>query len=425
MTLGSLATWLAVFGGYVVALEPSGVTSGVTDAAAINSAVAALPSTGGKIRLAPGAWYIQCGQVVISRSAVTIDAAGCYIHAVGAGDVFKMHDANLYTTTVVYGGGIEGFPWIDGSACTGSSRAVNMGDIFRGKVEVNVANFTAGTSIGVWFNNNYTFTEQLHGEIYAQGCSVGVQFDYQPASGFTTTATGSFARLNMDIYIDSQGLGDGVVVTNGVFIYDAKIGIYGNFSYPPSGTAVHACLRITGGADATHTSIFDSQLWMGCELGGTANAFVPYTIFFGDNQFNWITDCSGVLDFNAANPFTPCNFPSQIYGFQGNFDGDAGINPLYFGGSSTLGAAVASTPAITSGTPVQLNPIEDVMLYVNVKAATNLTLAIGPNSATGTTIFANATAAIGVIAVRIPASWFVKATSSGAFSNFAFTAITC
>lgn len=415
----------ATVGTVLATVFPSGDTSGVTDAATLNAAVSGLPSSGGVIRLSPvGPWYIECGQVTVARSNVILDAPGCVINAVGAGDMINMHDPNLYTTTVQYGGGITGFPWIDGSATTGSSRALNFGDIFRGRVEVSVANFTAGTSIGVWFSNTYTFTEQLSGEIYAQGCSTGVQFDYQPAAGYTAFATGSFARLKMDIYIDSQGLGDGVVITNGVFIYDARLGIYGNFSYPPSGTTVHACLRITGGASATHTSIFDSELWMGCELGGTANAFVPYTICFADNLYNWITDCSGVLNFSAANAFTPCNFPSQVYGFQGNFDGDAGISPLYFGGSSTLGTAVASAPSLASGSAAQLNATQDVMLYANCTAAATFSLSIGPTSAASTAVVASHTAAAGqTYTVRVPASWYVKSTFTSA--DVTWTMIPC
>lgn len=426
---GAVPSYAAVSGGssgYNAVLTPSGDATGATDAAAINTAVAALPSTGGVIRLLPSAtWYIECGQVSIARSAVYIDGTGCYISAVGAGNVFFMHDADLYTTTVVYGGGIIGFPWVDGTSTTGNSCALHMGDIFRGVAEVQAANFTAGTtSKGFWFANWYTFTEQLRGEVYAQGCTVGVQFDYVPQTGYTAYATGSFARLHMDCYIDSEGLGDGVVVTNGVFIYDARLGIYGNFSYPPTGTTVHACLRITGGASATNTSIFDSQLWMGCELGGTANAYVPYTIYFADNLYNWINDCSGVLDFSAASAFTACNYPSQIYGFQGNFDGDAGISPLYFGGSSTLGTAVASTPTFTSGTAVQLNAHQDVMLYITVVTAATATIAIGPTSTPTTTIINNKSpAANSVISLRIPASWYVKIT--GTIADFTFAEVPC
>lgn len=427
---GSAPSWAAVSGGssgYNAVLTPSGDATGAADAAAIMSAVAALPSTGGVIRGLPSAnWNIECNQVVIARSGVYLDFTGCYINAVGAGNVFWMHDADLYTTTVVYGGGILGFPWIDGTNTTGNSCALHMGDIFRGVAEVQAANFTAGTtSKGFWFANWYTFTEQLRGEVYAQGCTVGVQFDYVPQTGYTAYATGSFARLHMDCYIDSEGLGDGVVVTNGVFIYDARLGIYGNFSYPPTGTTVHACLRITGGASATNTSIFDSQLWMGCELGGTANAYVPYTIYFADNLYNWINDCSGVLDFSAASAFTACNYPSQVYGFQGNFDGDAGISPLYFGGSSTLGAAVYSTPTFTTATAKQLNTVEDVMLYIAVKTSISVTLSIGPSSAASDSIVPVTTMPIGAfVAVRIPASWYVKLTCA-TMADLQLSQVTC
>jgi hypothetical protein len=406
---------------------PSGDTSGADDAAAINAAVAALPASGGTVTLAPGTWYVECGQVSITSSGVWIYGAGAVINAVGAGNVFTMHDANLYETTVVYGGGILGFPWINGSATTGNSCAVNFGDIFRGRVEVQVANFTAGTtSKGVWFNNWYTFTEQLSGSAYAQGCTVGVQFDYQPQTGYTEYATGSFARLNYDCYIDSQGLGDGVVVTNGVFIYDHRLGIYGNFSYPPSGTAIHACLRVSGGASATQTTIFDGELYMGCELGGTANAYVPMTIAFADNQYNWIYDCTGILDFSAANTFTECNYPSQISGFQGNFDGDDSISPLYYGTFSGANVAAASTPTFTSGTAKQLSTTGDVMLYVWCKTSISVTLAVGSTSSASTNVVPASPnmAAGGGIGVRVPAGWYVKLTCA-TMADLQLSQVTC
>lgn len=427
--LSSLAPSLAAFSGSIVTLIPSGDTSGTGDATAIINAVTALASyKSGVVRLQSGAgqWYVKCGSVVIGRSGIYIDATGCVINAVGTGDTFNMHDPNLYTTTTVYGGGIVGYPWITGASTTGNSTGVNFGDIFRGRVEVMTANFNAGTtSKGLWLNNTYTWTEQLSGAAYAQGCTTGVQFDYQPATGYSGSATGSFARTRFDCYIDNQGLGDGVVVTNGVFIYDARLGVYGNWGYG-TGTTKWSCLKLTGGASATHTSIFDSVLNMGCELGGTSNAYPPYTLYFGDNLYNWIYHCTGILDFSASSAFGACNYPTQLAGYSGTIDGDTSLASYYLGGSNTSSAATASAPTFTSGTAKQLSTVQDVMLYVTCKTSISVTLAIGPTSTPSTNIIPSSPnmAAGTCTPVRVPAGWYVNLTC-GTMADLQLAQVTC
>jgi hypothetical protein len=102
----------------------------------------------------------------------------------------------------------------------------------------------------------------------------------------------------------------------------------------------------------------------------------------------------------------------------------AGVSHLN-GGTDTSGTATASTPSLVSGTAAQLSTTQDVMLYIDVTVATNLTLAIGSTSSVTTTVFSSATAAIGLITLRIPKGWFVKATSTGTFTNFTFKQVTC
>lgn len=97
---------------------------------------------------------------------------------------------------------------------------------------------------------------------------------------------------------------------------------------------------------------------------------------------------------------------------------------LYIGsGSSTVYTATASTPSLTSATAAQINTTQDVLLYANIKVASTFSLAIGPTATPATTVFASATAAIGLISVRIPASWYVKSTFTSA--DVTWTAVTC
>lgn len=85
--------------------------------------------------------------------------------------------------------------------------------------------------------------------------------------------------------------------------------------------------------------------------------------------------------------------------------------------------AAASTPALTSGTAAQLSATQDVMLYCNVTTASTFALSIGPTSTPATAVVGSHTAAIGLIAVRVPKSWYVKATFTPA--DVTFTQVTC
>ena len=93
---------------------PSGDATGVTDAARITSAVAALPAQGGTIEPChPSApWYIACGSLAIVRNGVYLYAPGAFVSAVGTGDVIRMYA----TTGASPGGGILGYPVIDGTS---------------------------------------------------------------------------------------------------------------------------------------------------------------------------------------------------------------------------------------------------------------------------------------------------------------------
>ena len=187
-----MAAILSAYTGSVgTVLSPSGDTTGVKDAAAINAAVAALPAHGGTVTLNPSAnWNIICGTVVIARSGVYVNAPGAWINAVGTGDVFRMYDqVNNWVANGAYGGGITGFPVIDGTSAGAGSAAVHLGDLFQAVCEVRVQNFTGAASIGIHFDNAHFWTEQLYGRIFADNCTQHVVFDVTSPS--TTVAAGS------------------------------------------------------------------------------------------------------------------------------------------------------------------------------------------------------------------------------------------
>jgi hypothetical protein len=101
---------------------------------------------------------------------------------------------------------------------------------------------------------------------------------------------------------------------------------------------------------------------------------------------------------------------------------EAGIS-VFDGGTDTAGTAAASSPSFSTGVAAQVNTTQDVMLYIAVKTAASLTIAIGPTSSTATNILPAESAALGVISLRVPAGWYVKIT--GTIADLQITAVTC
>lgn len=340
------------FSQFVISLTPSGDVTGVKDAANINNAVNSLPATGGVVRMAPTAqWYIECGQISINRSGVIIDATGCYINAVGAGDVFLMFDSSTYGSRTVNGGGIVGLPVIDGTSTTGNSSAVHGGDIFTMSVFVQPQNFVAGTtSKGVWMDNNYFWTEMLQADIRATNCSAHVVFDVHATAG---TVTGSYDRGTIAIYVDQQGAAnDGVVWQNGALMVDGKLTVRGNFNSSGS-SLTSAAIKMIGQTPAgtalmSYSNISTSLFDVACECN--SGSFTPQTIVF-TNSFNQISNCYGQVDFGGAgNTFASSNNPNSFVTFYGPVTGDAALQTWLLTGftNAWLGG---SGQAITSVTP--------------------------------------------------------------------------
>lgn len=333
-------------------LYPSGVTSGVTDAAAVNAAITA----GFKyIRLVPSAqWYIECGQVKpTTASGITIDALGCLINAVGAGAVFDWTDTTTPDTRAQHGGGIVGFPVIDGTLTTGNSYAFHGGDIFQLKLEFQAQNFTAGTtSKGCWIDNRNFWTEQLRGRVLANNCTAGVVFD---VSAGNTTNTGSMERCEFTVCVDQGGpTFDGLVIQNGAFIQDGILNYFGNFGSSVS-ALTSAALRINGTtpvgvAQATNSNITNSVLNIGCECDTITGTNTPFTIVFGTGN-NFIGACSGNIDFGAANAFQGSNNGGQFVGYIGVVAGDANLPASLAAGMTNL-ADTNQTISSTSATAI-------------------------------------------------------------------------
>lgn len=339
-------------------LFPSGDTSGAGDATAINSAVTALSGGPGLIVLTPSApWYVECGQVVINQSGLYLDATGCTINATGAGDMIDMHDTSTFETRTVHGGGVIGYPHIDGTLTTGNSAALHTGDIFQLRTEVHAWNFTAGTtSKGVWYDNRWWIAEQAYGRIFTTNCTAGVVFDVNSgatATGAHVNATGSYERSILDLNVNQVGpANDGVVWQNGAFLQDGVLNFHGNFGTSAS-PLTSAALRINGATPSgitqpTNSNITNSVLNIGCEVDASGgNTDAPFTINFGTGN-NFIGQCSGNIDFGAADAFQSSNNGGQFAGYVGVVAGDDNLPASLPSGSTNIADSAQTVNSLTA-----------------------------------------------------------------------------
>jgi hypothetical protein len=353
---GTLATDAAAVGQVIQVLEPSGVTSGVTDAATVNAALTA----GVKyIRLSPTApWYIECGQVTHDGSGVYIDITGCFINAVGAGAMIDMHDSSNIDTRAVQGGGILGPGVIDGTLTTGTAQGIVFSDIYRGTLNYITQNFAFNaTSMGSYYNNRYYWTEQLDATVTDINSSKSIVFDCNSGaaiSGPNANATGSFERGNLDLHVLQYGAAnDGIVFQNGAFVEGGVISMHGNFG--TSVTAVtSAAVRLNGATpagclDPSYSVITNGSLNMDFECDG-ANAHTPYDIFFGTTNNN-IYGNTGTVDFGANVAFLGSNSNNQFGGHIGVVVGDPALFAFLPAGSTNM-VSGAQTLNSATATPV-------------------------------------------------------------------------
>jgi hypothetical protein len=310
-------------------------TGGQDSTAAFQSALKALasPTTATTTGAGFGVIYIPAGIYKISGTIecttvpvyfVGDGAWATTISFTGTGDCFRVYDSSEYGTRTKFGGGFVGIT-IDGTnaGTAGPSAGLHVGDLLQYELDLTVQNFNQAGGIGVHLDNNYYWTEQLYGRIYASACTSHVVFDWTSATA--ATSSGSFERCDLDIYIDQEKASfDGVVFQNGAFVTNGSLKIRGNFGY--SSTAVtSAALRLTGSQDvngySSGSGIIDSALDIGVEC--SSGAYTPQTIVFGSSA-NSVSGCVGLLNFGAAgDTFTASNNDGNIFNFMGQVGGDS------------------------------------------------------------------------------------------------------
>lgn len=352
----------------VIGLKPSGDPSGVTDAARIMAAVAALPATGGVVNMAAGVWYLKCGSVVINASNVWFNAQGCYINAVGSGDTIRMYDSSNPLTRAVFGGGILGRPIIDGTNTGANSTGLNIGDLECMQVNVAIQNFTGAGSTGLLLNNAYFWTEEADVRATVSGCTNLVTFT-------DATNQASFGYGNFDFTV-FQGTNQqpGVSITNGAAVYHGSLRMRGNFKSGAAATTA-AALMINGQNSISQGSALDAcrlDIQVECSSGG---AISPATIAMSTSPFASAYNNYGILDFSyGSGGFAPSAVTTAQFSFSGIVHGDPNLGPVG-GGWKNVNAPVLYNVNNSSGGNVP-TPICDMSAFT---LAANTTINLNPS----------------------------------------------
>jgi len=339
--------------------------TGTTDSTtAINNAIAQVIANGGGVLYFPAGTY----RVNSSLSAITIPGVrvvgdGRWISVIkfyGSGDCFRMYFSGSSSTQ---GGGFEAFT-LDGTNATGTATGIHAGDIFRLHMDVHVRGWSGSGQTGVHFDNNYSWTEQITGRIYADGCATHVMFDNSVNT--SGSSTGSFDRVNLDVFLVTEGAGDGVTWNNGAFAIDGHLGIYGNAS---PGAAQYYVLKITGQNTAGYSYLRRCNLNIGVECA-TGSGTVPGTIAFGTAQDNYIAGCTGFMDFGGNQAFAlPSNFTNSFQ-FTGPIWGDTKLM------STQGGPTYWQAGALSSGGYIQV--LSDYVVVTPTASITGVILGTYP-----------------------------------------------
>ena len=296
---------------------------------AFKAAIAAAVGAGGGVVYIPAGKYTISSTLTCTTVPVYFVGDGAWattIDYTGSGDCLRIYSATAWSSRTQWGGGVIGVT-IDGSGTTAAATGVHVGDLLQYELDLTVQNFSVTGSIGVHLDNNYYWTEQLFGRLYAQNCASHVVFDWTVATA--TTSTGSFERCELDVYVNQEDANfDGVVFRNGAFTGNSSLRIRGNFA--EDGVAVtSAALRVTGSnkqstdTSATYSNIAQSMLDIGVECA--SGSYSPQTIVFGSTS-NTIANCYGSLNFGlAGSTFTKSNNTTQVSNFAGHVTGDTAL----------------------------------------------------------------------------------------------------
>lgn len=355
---------VAFYRGATRLVLPVSGNSASGNATAIQAAITAVGGPG-VVKLAPVAWNIACGTVSYNGSGLYLDLEGCTVTASGTGDLFRMYDSSTYDTRTVHGGGLIGYPFIDGTSATGAACPWHAGDIFKLRSQYLAQNFTGTGARGFFLDNQWAIGEQGDHDVWVSNCTTHYEWSQNPAGG-STGCFGSFERNKLKLSFSQVDPAFAVFkFSNGVYFGGSKAFISGNAAGQAGGSALtSAMFYATGttpsgsadGPSGTISSNFaDVDIFSNIELtdnNGSPWTFTPTTFKVDGSCF--FGNLTGRLDFAQAGVnFTPT---SAVVGFYGETDGgDPNIvsqttAPQLFQGQVSVGTYAAGASLASNGT---------------------------------------------------------------------------
>ncbi len=377
-------------GGSSSGLNPSGDTTGVSDAAIISNAITALPSTGGTIVMNPGNWYLQPGALVIAMGAtrpVQILGYGAFINAVSGGSGAVIRFYGTASSSAANRAAITGLI-IDGTNASAGTYGIHTGDLTGLKMDVIIQNFSGSGSIGLFLDNTVSWTEESSIRAWLINCTSHAVI--QASAGYN-----SFGYSDFDFTIfQNNPNANGVSILNGAAVYHSSLRIRGDFA--TSTSAVTAAVLYIGGVNSSGgPSNGDTSLLMGnrveiqVECNGSG-AYTPYTISMDNTHYAYAAANYGILDFldNAGGvPFTTANITEGQ--FRGRFvlNGDAGLgisnSATGYGASQGVFEPVLYTAPATATPGQVLTQLAD---FAQFTLTANTTINLAPSSQSGVTL---------------------------------------
>jgi hypothetical protein len=331
----------------ITVIQPSGDTSGATDAAAIQ----AVWNAGGIPELAIGHFYVT--GVTANAGAQWLYGSGTwatFLHLVGHGDAIRMYNPVFpvgggWTGWNKWGGGVK-YLTIDGSMAAPGSSGLHIGDGEFYDIDVMVQQFNGAGSAGLLLDNTVSWTEKMRLHALTMDCTTHVQM----------TVTGghdSFEYNDFDLVFEAKHNQVGLALANGAYLNNSRVMIRGNFnraSPPNSGLVVSVNGHDTR-SGGYYCHITKTDLNIAVEADGDGTGF-PQTISIGPG--NYIGQCFGRLVFGGPGTvWAPCNVVwgrSSQNSFSGIVLGDANISPagVSSAGPTNQSWVDANSPAVYS-----------------------------------------------------------------------------
>lgn len=305
---GGLPAWVSLPAATSGIRQPSGDTTGVTDANNILGDV----TNNGYCWLAAGQFYVKVNIVSLNTSAlhkalIMGCGAGTVINGVGSGT--GTNGPGGANATIIYMHGSGGPSAganpalnpsgtlrdlvIDGTNCGANVTALDVGDGWGFRLDhLFCQNFSGSGSIGVRIGNDSYFTEKMAATgIVSRGNSTQVYMD----STFSTDVSHGYCDL--DFYLYNQPGFNALTVAAGVNLYGGSLKIRGNHDTSNTKLTGNWIIGITGTFGGRSSTMEDMFLDIRME-GNQGNTYSATKLHFG-NSGNHITNSFGMIEITG------------------------------------------------------------------------------------------------------------------------------